>query len=103
MKANDSVATILVERLMLSETPPGVVFFGKIDGLIAPGMLISIPMNNSFSMTCEVSAVQMEDQVTFISVLAEDLEEAEFLVSINLVNERLQFSAISGTSVTNPV
>jgi hypothetical protein len=90
---NDSTATILVERLELSKTPPAVFFFGKITGVVAPGMSIAIPMNASFSMTCEVSEVRQEGQDSVLVVTADDLGEAEFLASFNPVNEALLVSS----------
>jgi hypothetical protein len=90
---NSSTATILVERLELSKTPPAVFFIGKITGVVAPGMSIAIPMNNSFSMTCEVSEVRQEGQASVLVVTADDLDEAEFLASFNPVNEALLVSS----------
>lgn len=98
---NDSTATILVERLELSESPPAVVFYGKVTGVVAAGMLISIPMNKSFSMTCEVAEVRQEGLATVLVVTADDLEEAEFLASFNPVNEALHVSGACPTSATN--
>lgn len=98
---NNSTATILVERLEFSESPPAVFFFGKVTGIVAPGMVISIPMNNSFAMTCEVAEVRQESLSTVLVVTADDLEEAEFLASFNPVNEALHVSGTSPSPTAN--
>lgn len=88
-----STATILVERLEISKISVAVFLFGKITGTVSPGMLISIPMNNSVSMTCEVGEVRQEGHAAVLVVTADDLDEAEFLASFNLVNEVLHVSS----------
>lgn len=81
--------TFTVEQIEIRSDGLAVLMHGRASGNIAPGMLLSIPFNNSFSAGCEISDVSTTANRTTLVLPADEPEEAEFLASFNPVGETL--------------
>jgi hypothetical protein len=82
-------AAFKVEQVTLGADGLTVILHGQVmQGNITSGMLIELPIHNSFSISFEIAeVVSIDSSALHLVIQAEDTKEAEFIVSFNPVGE----------------
>lgn len=84
-------AAFKVEQVMLGADGLTVILHGQVmRGNITFGMVIELPIHNSFSISFKIAeVVSIDSSALHLVIQAEDIEEAEFIASLDPVGEVL--------------
>jgi hypothetical protein len=89
----------LVREVRVVSEPPACVLIGQAtSGVVAPGMLLLVPLNGAVSVTLQITSVGCWESTADLAVRLEfsDRDEAELLVSLNIEGDELVCHDASG-------